>query len=56
MSKHTRKNAGNGTDGLWKTMVDSVKSGDPMVVKGVAAVGIVLMVVTGVRVIGQLFQ
>jgi hypothetical protein len=37
-------------------MVDSIKSGNLIVVKGVVAVGIVMMVVTATRTLGQLFQ
>ena len=48
----TNKNTGN----LRTTMVDTIKSSAPIVVKGVAAIGIVMMVVTATYTIGQLFK
>ena len=55
MKKHNNANTSNGTGGLWGAMVDTVNSGNPVVVKGVVAVGIVMLVVTATRVLGQLF-
>ncbi len=56
MSKFNKKNPSKNTGNLWTTMVDTMKSGNPVVVKGVVAVGIVMMVVTATCTIGQLFK
>ena len=56
MVKFNKVNQSKNTGNLWTIMVDSVKSGNPIVVKGVVAIGIVRMVVTATRTLGQLFQ
>ena len=56
MAKFNKTKSNTNTGNLWTTMVDALKSGNPIVVKGVAVVGIAMMVVTGTRTIGQILQ
>ena len=56
MAKFNKMNPSKNTGNLWTTMIDPIKSGNPIVVKGVVAVGIVMMFITATRTIGQMFQ
>lgn len=56
MSKHYKTNTSKNTGSLWTAMVDTIRLGNPVVIKGVVAVGIVMMVVTATHTLGQLFQ